>query len=165
MKTRSSFASLLLAVLVLAFPRAALAVDPAVIITSEALMEQQVARPDGKLELVRVPAGKVIPGGTIIFVNSVTNNGTTAAEKIVVTNPIPEQMLYLDGSAAGQGTTITFSIDGGQSFDLPGNLKVKKSDGTMRPATAADYTHLRWVLNTPLAPRQTQHVEYRARVK
>lgn len=155
---------LCLVALLLAAP-AVRAADPAVAITSEALTEQSVARPNGKLELVRGPAGKIVPGTTVIFVNTVTNNGATPAEKIVVTNPIPEQMLYLADSAVGQGTTISFSVDGGQSFDLPGKLRVKQADGSLRPATAADYSHVRWLLNTPLAPKQTQQVEYRARVK
>lgn len=161
---KPSFALALFALL-LAAPLVALAADPAVVITSEALLEQQVPRPDGKLETVRVPAAKVVPGETIVFVNSIGNHGAAPAEKVVVTNPIPEQMLYLDGSAAGRDATITFSVDGGTVFDRPEKLKIKNPDGTLRPATAADYTHVRWLLNRPLAPKQTQQVEYRARVQ
>jgi uncharacterized repeat protein (TIGR01451 family) len=141
-----------------------LAADP-VVITSEALTEQKVTKPDGKLEIVRIPAGKIIPGGTIIFVNTISNNGASPAEKIAITNPIPAEMFYLDGSASGQGTTISFSVDGGKKFDMPDKLRIKQADGSFQPATAADYTHLRWTLNNALAPKQTLQVEYRARVK
>lgn len=151
-------------VLLLAAASSVLAADP-VVITSEALAEQKVTKPDGKLEIVRVPAGKIIPGGTIIFVNTISNNGASPAEKIAITNPIPAEMLYLDGSASGQGTTISFSVDGGKKFELPEKLRIKQSDGSFRPATTADYTHLRWTLNNALAPKQTLQVEYRARVK
>ena len=55
-------------------------------------------------------------------------------------------MEYLGGSAAGKGTVVTFSIDGGKTFDAPDKLFIKGKDGKSRPAEPKEYTHIRWAL-------------------
>jgi hypothetical protein len=79
--------------------------------------------------------------------------------------PIPEHMRYLDDTAAGPGSEITYSIDGGQTFDHPENLKVIGSDGQRHTATAADYTHIRWQLKHILKGRSVAFARFRAVVK
>lgn len=132
------------------------------------LAEIEVAGTDaqGKPTIRRLPAGKVVPGEIVIFTNIFTNAGRTQVENLIVTNPIPEHMEYLEGSASTQpGDELTFSVDGGRSFDQAANLSVRTADGNKRKATAADYTHIRWRLKKPLAVNGEGHVEFRARLK
>jgi uncharacterized repeat protein (TIGR01451 family) len=119
----------------------------------------------GKKQIKRVEPAKVIPGEEIIYTITYTNSGDQNADNVYITNPVPEHMLYKEGSAEGIGTVITFSVDGGVTYDIPSKLKVKNIDGTLRPAVAEDYTHIRWTLKKPLSPKGNGNVVYRAILK
>ena len=134
-------------------------------ITTEAMVEKLILNAAGQKEVQRVPATEVLPGVTVVFVNTVTNTSDSPAENIIVGNPIPENMLYQEGSASAENAALTFSVDGGKSYDIPGKLMVIGEDGQPRRAVAADYTHIRWQLLTPLAPQGNQQVEFQAKVK
>ena len=110
------------------------------------------------------PATKVVPGTEVIYTITVSNLGDEPADSVVVTDPIPENTTYVDRSAFGAGTKITFSVDGGKSYDLAGKLKVKDAAGNLRAATASDYTHIRWVLNFTLKPKDVAPVWFKARL-
>ena len=124
--------------------------------------EMVVTDSQGNKQIKRVEPAKVVPGDEIIYTITYTNVGTQAAENVFITNPVPEHMNYKEGSAAGMGTTITFSVDKGVTYDVPINLKIKNSDGTTRPVGAGDFTNIRWALTNPLPPKGTGYVEYRA---
>jgi uncharacterized repeat protein (TIGR01451 family) len=144
----------------------ALAVDePSVTITTKAVIEKKVATPEGRLEIKRFPADEVLPGTTVIFVNTVTNNSTGSAEGITVTNPVPENMSYIDSSSAGAETIRTFSVDGGKSFELPGKLTIPGPNGKPRPAISTDYTDIRWQFTQPMPAKTTEQIEFQAKVK
>lgn len=143
----------------------ALAEDPLVSITTQAVVERQVATPEGRLTLQRVPVDKALPGDMVIFVNTITNNSDAAAENLAVKNPIPPDMLFVSGSATGEKAIITFSVNGGASFDRPEKLMVAGTDGKPRLATPADYTDIRWLFSTPLPAKSTEQVEFQAQVK
>lgn len=128
-------------------------------------MEAQEFNAEGKLVTVRKPAGKVIPGNEVIYTTTYTNIGKEAAEQVVITNPVPENLVYKDNSAAGENTTIVFSIDNGKTYKSPDALFVTLADGTKRPATASDYTHIRWTLTKPVPPQGKGFVTYRAVLK
>lgn len=113
----------------------------------------------------RVPAKTVVPGSIVVYTISAKNTGTQPADNVVVTNPIPKQMRYIDGSATGNGTDITFSVDGGKKYAKPDKLNVKDAAGKPRPATPEDYTHVRWTFNSSLQAGQESPVSYRAQVK
>lgn len=136
-----------------------------VVITTQAVIEKKVATPEGKLEIKRIPATEVLPGGLVIFVNTVANNSSGNAEGITVTNPVPKNMVYVDGSATAKDLVLTFSVDGGKRFDLPGKLTVPGPDGKPRPAVAADYTDIRWQFTRPLPAKATERIEFQAKVK
>ncbi len=101
----------------------------------------------------------------MIYTITAKNTGSEPADNIVVTNPIPAQTVYVEGSAFGAGSQITFSVDGGKNYDTAGNLKVKDASGKSRAATAEDYTHVRWTLAFSLKPGESAPVWYRVRVK
>ena len=127
-------------------------------------IEVTVVNDKGETELKRMPATKVIPGTEVIYTITVSNLGDQPADSVVVTDPIPENTTYVDRSAFGAGTKITFSVDGGNSYDLADKLKVKDAAGNLRAATASDYTHIRWVLNFTLKPKDVAPVWFKARL-
>jgi hypothetical protein len=83
----------------------------------------------------------------------------------VVTNPVPAQTVYVEDSASGHDAAITFSVDGGKTYDSAGKLTVTDANEETRAATAEDYTHVRWTFGSSLEPGQEVPVTYRARVK
>ena len=122
-------------------------------------------QPDGS-EVVRIEnASRVIPGTEVIYTITAKNAGSQPADSVIVTNPVPLQTRYVEGSAAGANTDITFSVDGGQSWGAAQSLTVTDENGNERAATADDYTHVRWTLQAELAPDRQVPVWYRVQVK
>jgi uncharacterized repeat protein (TIGR01451 family) len=134
-------------------------------LSTTAQVEVTETNAQGEKVVKRQPAKQVVPGKEVIYTIRAKNTGAEPAGSIVVTNPIPNQTVYVDGSAFGSGTEITFSVDGGKNYGKPGQLTVKTADGTTRPATAQDYTHVRWTFQFELQPGQEAPVWYRVRVK
>ncbi|MFZ5563585.1 MAG: hypothetical protein ACOZBW_05985 [Thermodesulfobacteriota bacterium] len=134
-------------------------------LTSIAEVEAKEFNSEGRQVTVRKPAGKVVPGNEVIYTTTYVNIGKAPAENVAITNPVPEHMIYKDNSAAGENTTIVFSIDGGKTYKSPDALVVTLADGTKRPAAASDYTHIRWTLNKSLSPGGKGFVTYRAILK
>jgi uncharacterized repeat protein (TIGR01451 family) len=132
-----------------------------------ALAEKQVVEvtADGEQTVRLVEPDKVIPGDTIVYTIGAKNVSQEAAESVVITDPIPEHMIYVPGSATSEGTKLLFSIDGGVGFDAPESLRVTESDGSTRPAKAGDYTHIRWVFNEPLLVATEKAVQFAARLQ
>lgn len=112
-----------------------------------------------------VEPGKMIPGDAVVYTISYTNKGARAAERVVVTNPVPQHTRMRAGSAEGAGTEITYSVDGGKTFAAPDKLTVTVRDASgksaTRPAVAADFTHVRWALKDPLAAGASGFVRFR----
>jgi len=97
-----------------------------------------------------VEAEVVLPGETVFYTITFTNVSDEVADRVVITNPIAENLVYLDGSAFGAGMDIEFSVDGGETFAAAGELTVTE-DGETRVAKASDFTHVRWVMRNDLA--------------
>lgn len=121
----------------------------------------------GEDEVMRVEAAKanVGPADTVIFTTYYTNNGEEPASDIVINNPVPEHTSYIDGSASGKGTEITFSIDGGKTHDKPENLIKRLDDGTEVKAEPSEYTDIRWAIKGDLQPGDKGDVSFKAEVK
>lgn len=146
----------------------AMAADKGAIeLKSVAEVEVTTKNAKGEKEVKRVEAAKanVVPGDAVIFTTYYSNNGKEAASDIVINNPMPEHMLYIDGSAEGSGTKIEFSVDKGKSFGLPETLKVIDAKGKERTALTSDYTNIRWTLSKPLGSGGKGSVSFRAKVK
>lgn len=122
----------------------------------------------GKETIKRVPAERVVPGTEVIYSTVATNEEKVEATNVVITNPIPEHMVYVAdsaiSSAMGSATKITYSVDG-TTFDVPEKLEIIEEDGTVRPATAEDYKAVRWVCDFAIKPNGKVTVSYRARLK
>lgn len=114
------------------------------------------------------PPEKIVPGDQVTYSVTYTNKTGKPAEKIVITNPVPKHTRYMEGTAAGEGTDITYSVDGGKNFAVPDKLTVtikdKSGKDIVRPAAAQDYTHIRWTLRQSVAPGQAGSVRFRAAV-
>ncbi len=112
-----------------------------------------------------VAADRVVPGDHVIYTLAVRNTGTEPVPAPTVTNPIPAHMQYVADSAVGPGAEVSYSVDGGLSFDKPENLQVPTPDGRRRAAVPADYTHIRWQLKNVLKGNSVAFVRFRAVVK
>jgi len=118
----------------------------------------------GKKVVTLVEPITVIPGDMIVYTTHYHNKGSVAAESVAITNPIPKDTAYVDGSAVIDNATLSYSVDGGKKFDSPANLTITGSNGQRRPATANDYSHIRWTLKS-IAPEARGSVSFHAKVR
>jgi uncharacterized repeat protein (TIGR01451 family) len=136
--------------------------EDGVVLSIQAWQEEMVRNDAGESEMRRTELTSIVPGDTVIYRISYANKGSQPAENVMINNPIPEYMQYVNGSALGQGSSITFSADGGVVYDTPQNLTVVGEDGTRRSALPDEYTAIRWALSIPVQPGAEGFVEYRA---
>lgn len=117
------------------------------------------------------PATELQQGQEVFYTVRIANPSTTAARDVVVVQRIPENTTYVPNSAGGPGAEITFSADGGQSFGKEGQLTIadkvapaatRNRAPSARPATAQEYTHIRWHLRNSLAPGAVALARFRA---
>lgn len=127
--------------------------------------EVEVINEDGEKEIQYIKPDSVIPGDVVRYTLHYHNTGNEPADDIVITNPIPAHMEYINASVRGSGSFALFSADGGQHFDTAAKLTVTEEDGSTRPASAADYTHIQWHFKDSLAPDAQGSVGYRARLQ
>lgn len=133
-----------------------------IVVTTVAQQTEVLTDPSGDTRTQLVPVTKVLPGDEVTYTITFKNVGGEPVENVTVTNPVPEHMSYLDGSAFGPGTAITFSVDGGHSFAPAGTLAVALADGSTRPAAASDYTHIRWTYVRPAEPGELGIARFKA---
>jgi uncharacterized repeat protein (TIGR01451 family) len=112
-----------------------------------------------------VPADRVVPGDEVFYTLEIRNTGSRPLPPPTVDFAIPEHMRYIADSAVGAGAEVSYSVDGGHTFDRPENLSVVPVGADPRPATAADYTHIRWRLKHALQAKAMALARFRAVVK
>lgn len=117
----------------------------------------------GETERTLVPADTVVPGDDVVYTITFTNVSDESADNIVITNPISENLTYVQGSAFGPGTVIEFSVDNGQSFAEPSALMVG-TNGEQRPADVGDFTHVRWTMQNELQAGAQGMARFKARL-
>ena len=136
-------------------------------------------RPEVKVEL----AGSVERGGARLALDKVehvkpgeildwqivsSNEGAGAARDYKTVGRIPAGTVLVAGSAAGEnGSTVTYSIDGGKTFSTQPIIEQRQPDGTLKkvPAPVAMYTQVRYEWAEPLAAGQKLAASYKVRVK
>src|SRR5580704_10536678 len=129
MNTHPRFATRCCALLALCTAAVAVgqvAADP-LAIRSIAEVESR-SRAAGREIVKLIPADRVVPGDRVIYTLEVRNTGATAVDTPIVTHPVPEHMRYVANSAVGPGAEVSYSVDGGHSFDSAENLKVLEAD-------------------------------------
>ena len=125
--------------------------------TEEVTLDEQ-----GREQKRLVPVATVTPGAEVVYTVSFANVSEQPADKVTVTNPIPDFMTYVPNSAFGPGTEVSFSIDGGNSYQAAQLLTVLDADGSPRAAGPEDYTHVRWVLKSELGAGDQGFARFRA---
>lgn len=135
-------------------------------ITQKTLGELETRNEQGGIvRYTLTPADHVVSGDRVVYTVEIHNGTAHPIESAVAISPIPERMSYLADSAAGPGCDIDFSVDGGVSFGKPQALTIKLPAGQTRPATAADYTHIRWKMKFALQGGSTAYARFRAILK
>lgn len=110
----------------------------------------------------------VNPKDILIYHLTCTNEGEELIREVVITDPIPEGTEYIIDSASGDMAKITFSIDGGNTYQYPPlTYKVKKSDGTIQVklATPGMYTHIRWLFSGDIRPGKSRKASFEVIVR
>ena len=112
---------------------------------------------------VRITADTVASHADQLIVSvRFTNASRQVLDGVRITSPVPADVQYVAHSASGPGSDALFSVDNGRTFGRPDELRIVSADGSTRAASAADYTHVRWVLKAPLAAGATGVARYRA---
>jgi uncharacterized repeat protein (TIGR01451 family) len=101
-----------------------------------------------------------VPGDTVVYTITVTNDGNMDAEGITVTDTVPANMTYVEGSASGSGspsgTTLTWSdlsVDAHDSMDL--TFEAMVDDGVL---AGTPITNTAWISQSTLASAVTPSV-------
>jgi uncharacterized repeat protein (TIGR01451 family) len=123
--------------------------DPQLSINMVAEKEITVVE-DGAEVIRRVPTLEIESGATLYFTLKIVNSGDEAATNVVVDNPVPDETRYVEGSAGGVRTTVTFSIDNGGKYAIADDLMYEftkfNGEKEMRQAQPEMYTDIRWVV-------------------
>jgi uncharacterized repeat protein (TIGR01451 family) len=111
------------------------------------------------------PETQVLPGDILRYRLVGKNNGSQPVSSLVLTQPIPPEMIYILGSAKG-ANNITFSIDNGVTFDAnPMITSVNNRQGGQAAAPPENYTHVRWNFDLVLAPAEEFVGSFEVRVR
>ncbi len=134
-------------------------------LTNEVFQEIEIKNPDGKIDRKIVPAAKVVPGTEVLYVITYKNDGDQAAEKVIVTNPVPKELEYVSAASIAGESAAEVSVDGGKNYGALSRLTVTGADGKSRPATSSDVTHVRWSLKSVVKPGEEGKVSFRAKLE
>jgi uncharacterized repeat protein (TIGR01451 family) len=110
----------------------------------------------------------VQPGDVLRYTVSSENAGDVPAKNLTLTQPIPQQMAYVLGSATNSnGAKMTYSIDNGKNFVENPTIQVKLANGQVetKPAPAEAYTHVRWGFGKSIDPTTGVKAAYEVKVK
>jgi len=143
-----------------AVPLAAQATTNPVVLSGDVKAVKTVTGPDGKERTELVEPDTIVPGDRLVFGTAYANKGADAVSNFVVTNPLPEAVRL----APDADKALTVSVDGGKTWGVLATLSVKNPDGTTRPATQDDVTHVRWVLES-IAPGASGRLTYPAIIR
>ena len=140
---------------------------PAIPILTTAVLARDAGPPRVVVAIQVDRGGKdgVKPGQVLTYRIASGNRGDAAARNVAVINPVPVGTTYVPNSAAGKGTKLFFSIDGGQSYATwPVRIRDAKTRRE-RKASPEQITHVKWALQRPLPPGGEVAVSYQVRVK
>ena len=110
----------------------------------------------------------VQPGDILRYTVDGANSGDIEATNLQITQPVPEQTVYVLGSAESvTAAEITYSIDGGETFVDSPMIEVELPDGTIeqQPAPAEIYTHIKWHFSDPLLSANAVKVSYQVGIQ
>ncbi len=125
---------------------------PAMALTASQTVQKEVitTAEDGTETITYQSADMVTPGERIAYTLNYVNDKAEPATNLVLTMPVPDVVVFVEGSARGDGTLMSFSVDG-TNFQTRDALTVV-SNGAVRPASAEDISHIRWNITGPIDP-------------
>lgn len=135
-------------------------------LTNEVHKVERFVDSNGRVQRRLVAPDSVVPGDELFYTVQFTNVGDAPVDErsVVITNPIPQNTEYLEGTADGQATEIKFSVDEGNAFDAADALRVV-GEGAARQANAVDYDAIRWIYKPDLAPGESSKVSFSVRLR
>jgi hypothetical protein len=148
-----------------AAPLAAAATNPQAEVTIDSLImverTSEAGNGESVTELVDPASVKIVPGDRLLFINRYHNRGENDVTGFVVNNPVHKAVTFVEVLE----DWALVSVDGGQTFGKLAALSVTGGEQASRPATAADVTHIRWALPSPIAPGASGELRFRGTVK
>jgi len=160
MKLINKLAMAMAAAISLAAPLSAQGASAPVSLTGDVKAEKVIVGADGKERIELVEPTAIIPGDKLVFGTDYASKGAETVNNFVVTNPLPAAVRL----APEADPALSVSVDGGKTFGALAALTITSSDGTTRPATHADVTHVRWVLAS-IAPGESGRLTYPAIIR
>jgi uncharacterized repeat protein (TIGR01451 family) len=107
-----------------------------------ALKEKQSAANDPRVVIVSATDKQnSLPGDTVTYMVVCANIGSSGASDVTVSNPIPDGMLYLDGSVISEGSAVTMD------------------------RSASGVKKISWAFSKPLEPGGERVVSFKVRVR
>ncbi len=133
-------------------------------LTTQTYKVTEVKKADGSSKIEWIKADSIVPGDKVGYRIIVNNKGAEDANSIVLDNPVPQHTVYVAGSARGANTKIVYSVDSGKTYKMPEKLFIIKK-GKKYPATAKDYSNVKWTLTQALKAGESTQVQYVVQVK
>ena len=109
------------------------------------------------------PAELVRPGETVVFTVHFENQMAEAAENIVLEMPVPEEMVFVQGSADYEGVNTLHSVGDGV-FHSWSDLIIEDETGS-RSAGADDVRAIKWVFTDAVPANTVDEISFRAVLK
>ncbi len=132
-----------------------------VALESTVFVERSEEQADGSVTVTLEEPSRVVPGDALVFVLTYENTGAEPAENFVVTNPMPEAVVFIEAIDSG----AIYSVDGGTTFGALTDLRVASDGGVERDAQPVDVTHIRWTLTEPIAAGASGQLRFRGAVR
>jgi hypothetical protein len=141
-------------------PLAAQSAASPIELTGDVKAVKVVTAADGSQTTDLVEPTTIIPGNRLIFGTDYAHTGNEAVTNFTVSNPLPAAVRL----APDADPALEVSVDGGKTWGALAALTVPDSEGAARPATHADVTHVRWVLDS-IAPGAKGRLTYPAIIR
>ena len=128
--------------------------EPEALVVSATILTWGDARPQTIDAPDRDP-NTVAPGDVVEYRLVFTNITGSPVSNIQFTDPLPEGMHYLPGTAGADrdDVDVEFSLDGGTSYSAQPMVEVVVDGRTeQRPASPEDYTDIRWTVHGDVQP-------------
>ena len=130
------------------------AAAPEALVISATILHGDQARAQ-TIGAVNRDATRVTLGDVVEYRLVFTNITGGPVKNIQFTDPLPEGMHYLQGTAGAdrEDVDVEFSLDGGTSYsELPMVEVVVDGRTELRPASPEDYTDIRWTVHGEVQP-------------
>lgn len=141
-------------------PLAAQAAASPIVLTGDVKAVKVITEADGTERTELAEPNAIIPGDRLIFGTVYSHSGSDPVNNFTVTNPLPAAVRL----APDADPALEVSADGGKTWGVIAALTVSGADGVARPATHADVTHVRWVLES-IAPGAEGRLTYPAIIR